>query len=381
VNATALGTMSAFFFYAYAPLQLPMGILLDRFGSRYLLAFSALFCAIGCVVFGLSTDIGQAQAGRFCMGIGSAIAFIGMVYICSHWFPKNKLALLVGIGNSIGMLGAAGGVGPLDFVVEAFGWETTILMLGLIGFVLAGVILICIGKEPKNLHPKEKKQSLRGVIRSFGIVIGNWKTWVNSLAALLAYIPTGAFASLWAVPYLERVFHVKPALAGSAASMVFIGWIVGGPLIGWFSDRVKSRRWVIVVTILLTGAFMVPIVYDHHLSIPTIFVFMFMIGFFSSGQLLNFSFAVELNTRIGKGSAIAFTNFVVALGTSLTQPLIGYLLDRYWTGEMKNGLRVYPVEVYEKALTMIPVALAISLILMLFISDKGRIQHTDVSPT
>lgn len=381
VNATALGTMSAFFFYAYAPMQLPMGLLLDRFGSRYLLTFSALFCAIGSVVFGIATDIAHAQAGRFLMGIGSAIAFIGMVYICSHWFPKSKLALLVGIGNSLGMLGAAWGVGPLDPVVQAFGWETTVLFLGFVGFILAGVILICIGKEPKDLNPDEKKESIGSVIRNFGVVIANWRTWINSLSALLTYIPTGAFASLWSTAYLEKTYGPDSSLPGIASSLVFIGWIVGGPLIGWFSDRIQNRRWVIVTSIILTGASLLPIIYNHNLSGPGVCILMFLVGFFSSGQLLNFSFAVEFNPRSAKGTSIAFTNFIVAMGTSLTQPLIGYLLDKYWTGGTEEGIRIYGVEAYQKALTMIPIALAISLILMLFISDKFRTKHTDISPT
>ena len=380
IDATMFGSLSAFFFYAYAPMQLPIGVLMDRFGSRSLLTLSSLFCGIGAVVFGLATTLGGAQVGRFVMGIGSSVTFVGMVYVCSHWFPKNKLALLVGIGNSIGMLGAAWGVGPLNAVVEMFEWHTTVFGLGLIGFLLAIVIFICIRNEPHHTrgHHPDAAETLKSSCGMFGRVAGNWKTWVNGIAALFFYMPTGAFAGLWAVSYLEKVFHLDHQLAGFAVSLIFIGWICGGPVLGWFSDRLKNRKWVVVISCLLTGAFLVPIIYDPHLSIPTIYTYMFLVGFFSSGQLLNFSKAVEFNGREMKGSSIAMTNFIVAAGTAAVQPLIGYLMDVFWTGGKDGAIRVYDVATYQKALTVLPVMLAIALLLNLFLKDTKLLKDADL---
>ncbi|MCB1084977.1 MAG: MFS transporter, partial [Chlamydiia bacterium] len=85
-------------------MQIPVGLLMDRLGARRLLSFAAFACGLGSFLFAASYSIVPAEGGRFLMGIGGSFAFVGMIYVCSHWFPANKLALLVGIGNSIGML-------------------------------------------------------------------------------------------------------------------------------------------------------------------------------------------------------------------------------------------------------------------------------------
>ena len=95
VNAGRLGLLSSFYFYSYAPMQIPVGLLMDRFGARKLLTFASLICAIGAFAFSFSFDFSIAAVGRFLMGVGSAFGFVGMVYVCSHFFPQKKWQCLL----------------------------------------------------------------------------------------------------------------------------------------------------------------------------------------------------------------------------------------------------------------------------------------------
>jgi len=369
VRAGQLGTLSAFFFYAYAPMQIPVGLLMDRYGPRRLLTFAALFTGVGSFFFGMAQTLAPAEFGRFLMGIGASFAFVGMVYVCSHWFPKEKLALLVGTGNSIGMLGAVGAEGPLSFAVKNFGWRSTVNAFGFIGIALAVILFVFVKKEPEQKKSETKKAS-SDLFYNLKIVASNPRTWLNAFIALLFYMTTAAFASLWGIPFLVEAYEVSKTVAGFAVSMIFVGWIVGGPIIGFSSDRFKKRKPFLYASTLLCCASILPVIYIPHLAIPLVFFLLFLTGFFQAAQLLNFSYAIELNPIEAKGTSIAITSCTVALGVSLIQPLLGVLLDLRWSGAMKEGIPHYSLSNYHYAMLSFPITLLLAFVLLFFLKEK-----------
>ena len=370
-DATAgeLGVLSAFFFYAYAPMQIPVGMLMDRYGARKLLTFAALICGIGSFLFGMAGTIPPAQLGRFFMGIGSSFAFVGMIYVCSHWFPPQKLALLVGIGNSIGMLGAVGAEGPLSYAVRDFGWRGVVNAFGFIGVALAVILFLFIKKDSKKKSAKSK-EDFQGLTKNLGLVASNPRTWLNALIALLFYMTTAAFASLWGIPFLHESYGLSKEVAGFAVSMIFVGWIIGGPIIGYISDHFKRRKPFLYGSILGCLICLLPVIYISHLPITLVFTLLFLVGFFQAAQLLNFSLGIELNPIEAKGTSIALTNFCVAVGTSVMQPLLGLILDMNWDGAMSDGIPVYSVENYHVAMLSFPITLVAAFVLLLFLKEK-----------
>jgi len=370
-NAAIIGVISAFYFYAYAPMQLPVGMLMDKYGARKLLTFAALVCGLGTVVFGVSPQIWLADAGRFLVGIGSAFAFVGIVFVTSHWFPLQKRGLLIGLGNSIGMLGAVVGQGPLAATVAAWGWRESMIAIGIFGLVLGVVIYLLVRNEPASMEKAhEKKSAKRRGWEDVVTVCKNPYTWVNAIVALLFYITTTALGGLWGIPFLQSAYHVSKETAGFAMSMIFIGWLVGGPIIGFFSDKMKRRKIVLIFSIALTCLFLMPVIYFTHLPIFVIYILLFFVGLFSSAQLLNFSLAVEINIKEAKATAAAFTNFMIAASGSVIQPIIGYLLDLGWHGEMKAGSPIYDAADYHLALSTLPLSLILAFLVCFFIKEK-----------
>lgn len=370
VTAGSLGTLSAFYFYAYAPMQIPVGLLMDRFGARRLLTFASLLCALGSVLFGMAHHLATAEFGRFLMGLGSAFGFVGMVYVCSHWFPSEKMALLVGLGNSIGMLGAVGAEGPLALSVATFGWRMTVQTFAVVGFVLAIAFYFFIRKDHQKSQKGEAKRTSLDLVKNLKTVCSNYRTWLNAIISLLFYMTTAGFASLWGIPFLMIEYGLSKEMAGYVVSMIFVGWIVGGPLIGLFSDRFSKRKPFLFISIFLTALMLTPVIYISHLPIWLLFTLLFLVGFFSSAQLLNFSLAIEVNVLKAKGTSIAVTNFVVAVGSSIIQPFLGYLLDLGWDGTMKNGVPFYSIEDYRQAMVSFPATLLLAFILLFFLSEK-----------
>jgi len=371
ITAYSVGILSAFYLYAYAPLQLPVGLLMDHYGVKKILSFASIICGSGAVIFALSYRFSFAAIGRFLIGTGSSFAFVAMIYITSHWFKKNKRAFLIGIANSLAMLGASAGNGPLSSFIKNFGWRQTISALGIFGIILGFFVYLIFKINPKDEKiEKETAKKERHVLKNLKHIIKQKKLWINALVTLLFYVTTTAFGGLWGVSFVQTAYSVSKQTAGYAISMIFFGWLTGGPLTGFFSDFIGKRTFIIRIGIISTLISLIPVIYFTSINIYIVYVLLFLVGFFSSAELLNFSLAIELTTIKAKATAAAFTNFMCSIGDALVQPFIGFLLDRNWSGKILNGLRVYDTKDYQIALTILPICLLFSFLLIFFIKEQ-----------
>lgn len=373
INAAIVGLVSAFYFYIYALMQLPVGLMMDRFGSRRLLTFGSLACGLGGILFGIAAKVYLLDLSRLLQGAGSAFAFVGMVYICSHWFEASKLAFLVGLGNSIGMLGAVIGEGPMSFAIGAYGWRATIIGIGIIGLILAVIIFLVVRNEPAHVE-KHGKPSLKNlhIGEHLKLVCGNWRTWINGIVTFSLLATTTAFAGLWGVPFLQTAYHTTKQLASMGLSIFFLGWIIGGPLVGHYSDRIGKRRPIFITSGFVCCILMLLLIYLPVYSIYVAYVILFAIGFFSSGQNLGYCVAIELNPIKAKGTAVAITNFLTYLGGSIVQPLVGTILVSAWSGPTPiiKGIPEYTLQNYQYALFCFPAFYLIAALFAFFLKEN-----------
>lgn len=372
VDATAIGALSGFYFYIYAPMQLPVGVLTDKYGARRLLAFAALIAGLGALLFALSDYYWIAATGRFFMGGGSAFAFVGLVYICSHWFAEKKRGILIGLGSSIGTLGAVIGEGPLELMIEKFGWRTANLQLGILGLALAAIIFLLVRNDPPEMakYDLRMKKPPEKIWDNLGIVCKNGYTWLNAFVSLFIYVTTPGFAALWGISFIKTTYGISTELAGFAVSMIFIGWAIGGPILGLFSDKIQKKKPIIISSSLIGVALMSIIVFVSGIPISLLFLLFFAVGFISGSQLLTYSYSIDINPDHTKGTATAFTNFMAILGGALMQPFIGFLLDLNWEGQMQQGIRIYSPDAYKIAMTCFPISFFLAFLLSLFLKTQ-----------
>lgn len=371
IGASVFGVISASYLYAYAPMQLPVGVLMDRYGARKLLTIATLACGIAALLFGIAPKVWVTIVARVFMGAGSAFAFIGMIYITSHWFHGRILGLLVGIGNSIGMLGAVFGEGPLSELVKVFHWRETMVGLGIIGVLLGLIIYFIIRNDPPSMEKHDPKPKA-DLLKSLKTVCKNKQTWFNGIVAMMFYTATVAFGGLWAIPFMQQTQGYSNETASFAASMIYVGWIVAGPFIGHFSDKSCNRKTWILVSTILSIIFFCLIVYTPIMKPIYVFALMFLLGCSLSAQLLNYSLAIELNTQDTKGAALAMTNFLVFVAGSLIQTLVGFIMDANWHGKIVEGARIYTLPTYHKALIAFPITILIAFLFTFFIKEKSK---------
>jgi MFS family permease len=371
ITASSVGILSSFYLYAYAPMQLPVGIIMDRFGIKKVLSIASVICGIGAIIFAISNFYYLAGFGRFLIGAGSSFAFIAMVYVTSYWFDAKKRAFLIGIANSLAMFGASSGVGPLYSIVKKIGWRFTISSFGIFGILLGIFIYFIFKIDRKDQKVEEKTEEKEShLLSSLKNTISKKNNWIAASSALFLYITTTAFGGLWGSSFLQSVYSVDKEKASYAVSMIFIGWLIGGPVNGFISDFFKTRTKVIKISIILTFVSLSMVLYLSNMPFYLVYILLFLTGFFSSAELLYFSIAMEMNSFKQRATACAFTNFLVSIGDGVIQPLIGYLLDFKWTGSMIGNIRSYSAKNYQFAMSSLVIGLAISLILVFFIKDS-----------
>src|SRR3990167_8810668 len=204
LSASGFGLLSAFYYYAYVPLQIPVGILLDRYGPKLLITLACLICVIGTFIFAGSNLFWLAATGRFLVGFGSAFAFVGVLKLATIWLPEDKLGMVAGMASALGTIGAMLGDNMLGCMVHEIGWQQTVNYTAYIGIVLTVILWY-------GVHDRKKYQRHSGTVSSFRksmidlyIIARSPQTWINGLIGCLIYLPTTVFAELWGIPYLEH---------------------------------------------------------------------------------------------------------------------------------------------------------------------------------
>jgi MFS family permease len=372
VSAAGFGIVSAFYFYAYAPMQLPAGLLFDRYGPRKLMTFALLLCALGSFFFAATNSLFTAALGRFFIGIASAFSFIGVLVLVSRWFPPQKFALLAGIAQLMSSIGAMFGEMPLAALIGLVGWRYASFILAFIGVGLAALVWFVIRDYP---HQPTQGIANRKFKDEWHRLLSLWQhsyTWGIGIYAFMIWTPIAVFGALWGVPYLQQKYQLSVLVASGLCSMIWIGIGIGSPVLGWLSDRFYSRRLALAISSFLGLVATLVLLYLPNVSLNWMYFVLFVFGFGAGGQTVSFAVVKDNNPPEMVGTASGFNNLAVLLGGAIFQPLVGIIL--YMSGDwtIMNGVPIYTVESYNKALLVLPCCYLASLIISLFLLKESH---------
>ena len=374
ISSAALGSVIAFFFYAYAAMQIPVGVLVDHYDARYLLTFAVLSCVLGCLLFGLADTLAMIAMGRFFIGLGAAFAAVCAMKLAGNWFPSGKFSYLVGLMVTIGMLGSMVGERPLAVLVERHGWRPSIHFLAYCGVFLAMLIFCIVRHSPDHLHQQHSAGAHRHRHRSLfsGLrkVVQTKQSWVLAIYGGLMFASTSIFGGLWGVPFIMQTHTLTRPTAAGVVSMLFFGWVIGAPMSGMLVNLLRSHKAVLALGSLGTLVIITAIIYITGLSTLSLAILIFSFGFFSSCFLPSFTLMHDLHAGgQNSGAALGFMNTANMLGGAIGQPLIGMLLDLTWNGAFVEGAPAYTTANYQTALLVLPALIAISLLLLPMIEE------------
>lgn len=371
IGGAALGNLSAFYFYAYVAMQIPTGVMADRFGPRRVLAAGAGLSALGSLLFAFAPDFGWAGIGRLLVGASVAVAFVSTLKLANHWFPPQQYALASGMALFFGVVGGVMAGVPLRLLVENFGWRMVMGSAGIFATLLCIGIWLIVRDDPaergyRSHHPGDHtphghSSILAGILE----VLGYRNTWLLMLAPIGFSGAVLAFGGLWGVPWLRQVHGLEPKMAAAVTSVLLVAWALGGPLLGSWSQRLGRRKPLYIasgiVALLGWGAVI-------YLPLPLwlMIVMLAVTGFASGNIIIGFAWAKEsLPIRL-MGTASGVVNMGPLLGGVLLQPGIGWMLDRHWGGELSGGVRIYDAAAWTSGFGLLFFTVLAALVLLPF---------------
>ncbi|MDF1757142.1 MAG: MFS transporter [Legionellaceae bacterium] len=375
VSAEGFGVISAFYFYAYAPMQLPAGLLFDRYGPRKLMSIALVLCALGSFFFASTESVVTACLGRFLIGIASAFSFIGVLVLISRWFPAKNFAVLAGVAQAMSSVGAISGEAPLASLTALVGWRNSSFILAGVGLLLALLLWTFIRDYPNQTTQEKPKSKLKDEFFRLVEVCKHSYTWVTGAYAFTIWTPIAVFAALWGVPYLQEKYQVSVIVASTMCSMIWVGIGVGSPSLGWLSDRLSSRRTALGISSIFGLTAAIILLYVPNVSMGLMYLVLFFFGIGSSGQTVSFAVVTDNNPAHLVGTASGFNNLAVLIGGAIFQPLVGVWLHNSTSWHLVNSIPVYSVQAYQNSLVLLPVCYCASLILVVFLlkeSHPGR---------
>ncbi len=372
VSTAGLGLLSSFFYYPYILMQIPVGLMVDRFSIRWLLSIMALLTAIGCTVFGLANSIWVAAFGRVIIGFSAAFAFVSALRLATKWFPPARLGLLAGLTQALGMWGAAFGEAPVSLLMEQVGWRQTMLLMASLFIILSFLILRFVQDSPKNynLSPTSipKRTNVISVSQSLASVLSNKQTWLTALYAGLLFAPTAVMAEFWGPSYLQYGRGLSSHSAAFANGLIFIGWGLGGPIAGWLSDKMGLRKPLLYISAICGAIFLCVIFYWPSLSTWQLYSLFFFYGLTNIGVVVSYAVATEINPRKMIGTTIAFANMGSILIGAILQPVFGKVLEMN-LGHAVIDITKLQLHDFSTAVTLLPCCSILALIVVFFIRE------------
>ncbi len=372
VTATALSNLSAFYFWSYVIVQIPVGLAVDRWGPRRLLSWAAAVGGAGGFMFASADTLVVASIGRLLVGAGGGVVFVCTLKIVTDWFPSRRLAMLTGGLMMIGMIGGVAGQAPLAIAMESYGWRTTMGAGGLMVLLLAFVAWFVVRDRPITGAASGTGQS---ILAGLGRCLRRPQTWLVAAYMLFLLPPMFAFGSLWGVPYLMQIHGFERPDAAFAVSLILIGWGVLAPAVGWLSDRWGRRKPPMIAAAVANCLTMAALFYVPGLSTMAVYGILMVNGIFSAGMVVSFATGREHNDFRDAGAAMAIVNVGVIGSGAIAQPLVGWLLDLHWSGGTAGGIRVYDQAAYDGAFWVFPASCAVATVLALMIREtRARAQ-------
>lgn len=372
LGAAALGNLAAVYYYSYVAMQIPAGVMADRWGPRRVLAAGAAVAAIGTLMFALAGSYALAVVGRLLIGASVGVAFVAMLKIASHWFAPQRFAMLSGLALCTGVLGAVSAGVPLRLLVDAFGWRAVLAVSGALTAALAVAIWIFVRDDPAERGYASHSHAPPGGPAHFS-VLGGIRRALAARNVWLVFLISGGvsgppltFAGLWGVPFLVTHYGLSTAKAASLTSLLLASWALAGPLSGALSDRMRRRKPLYAAGAGLAAAGWAVVFLVPGLPLAQLVVLLVAIGVVSSCVMVGFAIAKESAPAALAGTATGVANMGNMLGGMIMPPLVGWVLDRSWTGATAAGARIYEFDAYRAGFAPMLAWLALALVLLAF---------------
>ncbi len=379
VTASQLGTLHASFFVIYATIQIPTGMLADRYGARFVGTAGAITLSVGAIGFALSDGYLLAFLSRSVIGLGSGVIFISTVRFCANWYRVDEFGTMTGLTAGMAGLGAIVATTPLAVAIQWFGWRSTVLAFAACGFVAGGCVWAFVRRSPSDAGldpidnvPDRPLVTLDETAAHLRTLLADPNQWLLSVVFFSAMGTILTVIGLWGVPYLVVVHGLDVTAASYFTLIGAVGMLVGGPAVGWISDRLERRLSPMIAGLCLFTLALGVLAGVGAPPLPLVAVVYFLIGSSLGFTMLALPVIKERYPPEASGVATATVNGAGFVGGAVLPPLMGVALDRYRTGDVVAGTVVYTDAGYQAAFGITTAAVALAVCCAVWFARRDR---------
>jgi sugar phosphate permease len=355
-SGALLGFLAAAYFYPYALMQIPSGLLSDSWGPRKTITVFFALAGGASILLGVVGSLGLAILARILVGLGVAMLFVPTMKVMTNWFKTEEFARMTGILMAVGGLGAYSAARPLAWLSDIMGWRGSFVVIGAVTIVLAVAIWFLVRNTPQEMGLAMVNQpsgnnpgTVKGIGLAQGIkmVLTTGSFWFLAAWFFFSFCIFFSFGGLWGGPYLMHVYGFDKAEAGNILGMLALAMIVGSPFVSWLSDKVfRSRKKVIMLASAITLCLTIPLAFfPDAMNRPALYLLCFLLGLFNSAiVVVAFTTAKELFPVEIAGTSVGLANLFPFLGGAVAPPVLGAILE----AQAKTATG-YSAEAYSKA--------------------------------
>jgi len=358
IQADKMTYLSSVYYLSNVIFLFIAGLLLDRFSTKKTILVAMLLCVLSTFVLAYAQSFYLALFCRFVTGIGSAFCFLGPIRIASRWFPPQRMALVTGAIVTMAMTGGMLAQYPLTKLVSLMGWREALFRVGWLGMAMLVVMIFWIKDKPHDAPITRVKRM--GVLATAKKAYLNSQTLRAALYTSLMNMAVAVFGAMMGSLYLMQRLGVSKESAAMVNSMLFLGAIIGGPLIGWCSDKLGLRILPMKIGVLASLLVILGILYLP-VSLGVMALLFFLLGFFTAAQIISYALVVESSSPAMTATAVSIVSILTQGGYIVYQNMFSTIL--LWHGEMQmvDGVPVYSFGDYQTAAMIIPLGLVLAL--------------------
>lgn len=318
ISTAGLGLLSGLFFFSYMLMQIPSGMLFDRFNPRVILSFAFLITSLSVLLFASTSNLCIANLCRIIMGLTSAFAFVGALIIGKHYCDKKYFAFYIGVVQCLGCLGALIGTAPITLLKHHTTWQSIIYGTGVVGILLSAATYLTLRRPiTKAVTHQRKRHNLS--------VLMHKKTWIIASYGFCVWAPVNLLGSLWGIPMLQAIFGSNALQASQYISLIWVAVATGAIGLGYLSKHLSNR--ILMPLSACIGLFSALALQLMPQLIPSLLILcMLGIGFSGSSMIFTYALVTSNNPPNVHGTLIGFTNMMVILPGTTLLPLCGLLL-------------------------------------------------------
>lgn len=370
-TAAAFGNFAGTFLWGTVIFLIPIGVLLDKVSVKTVVL--AMIALVVLCVFGLTftTNVYIAMVLRFLTGVAHCVAFMAPFRLAPRWFPSRQLALVAGLLVTFAVFGGWVSGIPMESLINAVEGKTTMLINGFLGIGILALAAVVLKDFPDGYKDEAATEESLSVAQGLAAAAANKQNWLAGLYIGLLNLSVLLLGALWGTTYLRFVNpEFSKATCTGIIGMIFIGTMIGSPICGWISDRLKSRKIAMLGGSVLSLAVMLAIMFPPSTGAGMFYALFLLLGILTAAQSIGYPVIGESNEDKVLGMANGLSCFLLMGVGAVGQPLFGQLVAMFGGGEGATDEQLQSA--FQTAIWVMPIAFIAAIICAALLTETFK---------